>query len=214
MPSKLPKRMVRRHPERGHYDPETIHAIVDEAYVCQVAAVRDDLPVVIPTLHARINDTLYLHGAVAAGIFKDLGKPVPVAVSITLLDGLVLARSLYNHSANYRSVVAYGVAREVTDVEEKLAALKAFSDRVAEGRWEDARTPNPVELKRTRVFAISLEHASAKIRSGPPSDDAEDMDRTTWAGVIPLSVTRGRPEQDPVQDPGIAIPSYLLKEGT
>lgn len=207
--AKLPKHKILRHAERGHYDPATIHAIIDEAYVCQVAAVRDGLPVVIPTLHARIGDTLFLHGAVAAGIFKDLSNPIPVAVSITLLDGLVLARSLYNHSANYRSVVAYGVAREVTATEEKLAALKAFSDRVADGRWDDARIPNSVELKRTRVFAIPLDHASAKIRSGPPVDDPEDLDRPTWAGVIPIMVVRGQPEQDPGQDPGVSIPSYL-----
>ena len=209
--AKLQKHKVRRHAERGHYDPKTIHAIIDEAYVCQVAAVRDGLPVIIPTLHARIEDTLYLHGAVAAGIFKDLSQPVAVAVSITLLDGLVLARSLYNHSANYRSVVAFGTAREVTDAEEKLAALQAFSDRVARGRWDDARTPNAMELKRTRVFAIPLNHASAKIRSGPPSDDAEDMDRPTWAGIIPMAVVRGQPVQDPAQDPGVSLPSYLLE---
>lgn len=209
MSKTLPENRVLRHPECGHYDAQTINAIIDEAYFCHVAATRKGMPVIIPTLHVRIGNMLYIHGAVAAGLFKDLQAQTPVSIAITLLDGLVLARSLYNHSANYRSVVAYGVAREVTDRDEKWAVMEALADRVAPGRWGDARQPNDVELKITRVFAIPLDHASAKIRSGPPHDDPEDMGRDTWAGVIPLSVQRLRPEADPAQDPPLPLPDYL-----
>lgn len=209
MSQTLPHTKVRRHPERGAYDAKTIHAIIDEAYFCHVATLRDGLPVIIPTLHVRIGHTLYIHGAVAAGLFKDLGAKTPVSVAITLMDGLVLARSFYNHSANYRSVVAYGVPQEVTDRDEKLAVMKTLADRMTPGRWEDARQPNETEIKITRIFALPLDQASAKIRSGPPSDDAEDMDRPTWAGVIPLQIQPGEPIADPAQVPPLPLPSYL-----
>ncbi len=209
MSQNLPKIRVRRHPERGHYDRQTIDQIVDEAYYCHVAVVRAGSPVIIPTLHVRIGNFLYIHGAVAAGLFKDLKKDALVSVAITLLDGLVLARSFYNHSANYRSVTAFGVAREVTDRDEKLAVLKALADRISPGRWDDARQPNDTELKITRVFAIPLDHASAKIRSGPPSDDANDLTRPTWAGVLPLHTRLAEPEADPLQVPPIPLPDYL-----
>lgn len=213
MSHNLPKNRVRRHPERGYYDRETIFQIVDEAYYCHVAVIRAGAPVIIPTLHVRVGDFLYIHGAVAAGLFKDLKQDNVVSVAITLLDGLVLARSFYNHSANYRSVIAFGVAREVTSQEEKLAVLKALAERVTPGRWDDARQPNDTELKITRVFAIPLDHASVKIRSGPPSDDADDFTRPTWAGVIPTRIQLGQPEADPSQDPPIPLPDYLQWNG-
>ncbi|PSR21910.1 MAG: pyridoxamine 5'-phosphate oxidase family protein [Sulfobacillus acidophilus] len=209
MSRNLPKIRVRRHPERGHYDRATIEQIVDEAYYCHVAVVRDGAPVIIPTLHVRVDDSLYIHGAVAAGLFKDMKQDAVVSVAITLLDGLVLARSFYNHSANYRSVVAFGVAREVTDPDEKLRVLKALADRVVPGRWDDARPPNDTELKITRVFAIPLDHASVKIRTGPPSDDVDDLTRPTWAGVIPLKMQVGQPQPDPLQQPPMPLPDYL-----
>lgn len=209
MSQSLPKNRVRRHPERGHYDQDIIHAIIDEAYYCHVATIRDGAPVIIPTLHVRVGNVLYIHGAVAAGLFKDLQQDAVVSVAVTLMDGLVLARSFYNHSANYRSVVAFGFPREVIDQSEKLAVLKALADRVSPGRWDDARQPNAVEMRRTRVFALPLDNASAKIRSGPPSDDPEDMDRPTWAGVVPMSVQLGTPTADPNQSPPLAIPEYL-----
>ena len=164
---------------------------------------------VIPTLHIRIGDQLYIHGAVAAGLLKNLGEGAPVCVTITHLDGLVLARSLYNHSANYRSAVIFGQAREVTDRALKMAVFRAFADRVAPGLWDDARQPNDREVRTTRVFAVPLENASAKIRKGPPADDAEDMERPTWAGVIPLRTVYGDPESDPAQSPAVALPDYL-----
>lgn len=208
MSQSLPQNRVRRHSERGHYDADTVHAIIDEGYYCHVATIRDNMPSIIPTLHVRMGDSIYIHGAVAAGLFKNL-EGTPVSVAITLLDGLVLARSWYNHSANYRSVVVFGVAREVTDPDEKLAALKALADRTAPGRWEDARHPNEVEMRTTRLFAIPLDHASAKIRSGPPIDDEEDMLRPTWAGVVPVTLSLGRPERDPLQGPEVPLPDYL-----
>lgn len=202
---------VRRHPERGHYDPETLHQIIDEAWHCHVAMIRGGVPLVLPTLHVRIGDELYIHGAVAAGMFKDLTPDTPISVAITHLDGLVLARSLYNHSANYRSAVVFGSAREVTDAEEKRRVFKALADRVAPGRWDDARKPNDVEVRTTRVFAVPLAESSAKIRSGPPSDDAEDMARPTWAGVLPFRTTVGTPEPDPAQVPSVPLPGYLAR---
>lgn len=213
MSQSLPKSRVRRHPERGHYDRATIHAIIDDAYYCHVSVVRDGVPVIIPTLHVRIDDVLYIHGAVAAGLFRDLTAKTPIAVAVTVLDGLVLARSWYNHSANYRSVVAFGEPREVTDRDEKLAVLRALADRVAPGRWDDARQPNATELKRTRVFALPLDRASAKIRSGPPIDDPEDLSRPTWAGVIPTAEQLLPPMADPQQSPPIPLPDYLKEMG-
>ncbi len=209
MSSELPGIRVRRHPERGHYDKDTLYPIIDEAWHCHVGVVRDGMPIIIPTLHVRVDDTLYVHGAVAAGLFKDLAHNAPVSVAITHLDGLVLARSLYNHSANYRSVVVFGVPSEVTDPDLKLTVLKALSDRVAPGRWEDARQPNAIELKQTRIFAVPLTHASAKIRTGPVADDPEDLDRPTWAGVLPLRTVFGEPEADAGDRPSVPLPDYL-----
>lgn len=201
--------LVRRHPERGQYDLKTIASILDEALYCHVSVVRHGTPVIIPTLHVRIENQLYFHGAPAAGLFRGLGTGQEVAVAVTLLDGLVLARSAYNHSLNYRSVVVFGAPYEVVDMEVKNQVLEALVEHVVAGRWRDARPPSDQELKATRVFGIALETASAKIRSGPPSDDAKDMDLPVWAGVVPLKLTAGLPLPDPVQDSSLPQPSYL-----
>lgn len=200
---------VRRHPERGHYDKSTIHAILDAGVFCHVAIVRNGMPIVIPTLYVRIADHLYIHGAVASGLLKNLAPDTMVSVAVTLLDGLVMARSAYNHSMNYRSVVLFGRAREVKEPREKLAVLEAMVNQVTPGRWQDARQPNEQEIKTTRVFGIPIDQASAKIRSGPPVDDAEDMDLPVWAGILPLKATYGRPIADPQQQPPVPFPSYL-----
>jgi hypothetical protein len=200
---------VRRHPERGHYDAETVYPILDAGAVCHVGFIRDGHPVVLPTLHVRVDDHLYLHGAVASGLLKAMAKGVPVCVTVTELDGLVLARSVYNHSLNYRSVVVFGQAYEVTHPDEKLRALRSLVEKVQPGRWADARQPNATELRATRVVAIRIESASAKVRSGPPIDEAEDMDLPVWAGVIPVRAVRGEPEPDPALPAGVEIPPYI-----
>lgn len=204
-----PRIQVHRHPERGRYDRETIYAILDEGLYCHVAVIRDGTPMIIPTLHARIKDQLYFHGAVAAGLFRSLGSEQPISVSVTLLDGLVLARSAYNHSLNYRSVVIMGIPYEVTDAVEKNRILEALVEHVVPGRWEDCRQPNAKELRATRVFGVSLHEASAKIRSGPPVDDVEDMEFPVWAGVVSIHETVTSYEQDPKQAGLICQPEYL-----
>ena len=196
---------VRRHPERGVYDRESIDAILDEALICHVGFVVDGQPFVIPTIHARAGDVLYLHGSTASRMLRTIGDGVDVCVTVTLLDGIVLARSVYNHSMNYRSVVVLGGARLVDDPEEKLAALEAVVEHVVPGRWADARQPNRKELKATSVLALPLDEASAKIRTGPPSDFEEDEDLPIWAGVIPLGLVADAPESSD----GLPLPSYL-----
>ncbi len=198
---------VKRHAERGHYDRAAIDAILDEGLVAHVGFVVDGQPFVIPTLHARSGDTLYFHGA-AANRMLDTIAGEPVCVTVTLLDGLVLARSHYNHSANYRSVVVLGRPREVTDREEKLRSFQVLVDHVARGRWNDARQPSETEIKVTRVLALPLDEASAKIRSGPPKDDAEDLGLPIWAGVIPLRQVADPPIPAPDLSAGIPTPGY------
>ena len=200
---------VRRLPERGAYDRETIDAILDEALICHLAWVQDGEPRVIPTIHARSGDTLYVHGSNASRTLRGTKGGEPVAVEVTLIDGLVLARSAFHHSMNYRSVVVYGRAREVTDPEEKFAAQRALVDHVAHGRADDARMPNQRELDQTTLLAIPIEEASAKIRTGPPKDDDEDMDLPIWAGVLPIRTVPGEPEADPDLRDGVPAPGYV-----
>ena len=200
---------VRRLPERGAYDRETIDAILDEALICHLAWVADGEPRVIPTIHARSGDTLYVHGSNASRTLRGIKGGASVAAEVTLLDGLVLARSAFHHSMNYRSVVVYGHAREVTDPDEKFAAQRALVDHVAHGRAEDARLPNQRELDQTTILAIPIQEASAKIRTGPPKDDAEDMDLPIWAGVLPLRTIPGEPEPDPELRGGVEPPGYV-----
>lgn len=187
---------MKRHPERGAYDRATIDAILDEALICHVGFLVDGQPFVIPTIHARDGDVLYIHGSPASRMLRIAKQGVDVCVTVTLLDGLVLARSVYNHSMNYRSVVVLGRAYEVTGREEKLRAMERVVEHVVPGRWKDARQPNERELKGTTILAVSLENSSAKIRSGPPSDDEDDISLPVWAGVIPLELTPAAPVSD------------------
>jgi nitroimidazol reductase NimA-like FMN-containing flavoprotein (pyridoxamine 5'-phosphate oxidase superfamily) len=197
---------VKRHPERGEYDRSTIDAILDEALICHVGFVVDDQPYVIPTIHARDGDTLYLHGSPASRMLRSLAEGVDLCVTVTLLDGLVLARSVYNHSMNYRSVVVLGHAREVTETEEKLQAMQHVVEHIVPGRWEDARQPTDGEIKGTTILALSLEEASAKIRTGPPKDFDDDLALPVWAGLIPLRLE----PSPPIPDEGIdaSPPAY------
>jgi nitroimidazol reductase NimA-like FMN-containing flavoprotein (pyridoxamine 5'-phosphate oxidase superfamily) len=198
---------VTRHPERGVYDREAIDRILDEALICHVGFVHEGHPFVIPTIHARSGDTLYVHGSPASRMLKELGEGVDVCVTVTLLDGLVLARSVYNHSMNYRSVLVLGRARVLREPAEKLAALEAVVEHVVPGRWEDARRPTEKELAGTSVLALPLDEASAKVRTGPPSDFEADLELPVWAGVIPVALSTGPPDGPP--DP----PQYVVGYG-
>src|SRR5436190_19734052 len=173
---------VKRHPERGVYDRATVDAILDEALICHVGFVYEGQPYVIPTIHARDGETLYLHGSPGSRMLRNLKQGIDICVTATLLDGLVLARSVYHHSMNYRSVVVPGRAREITDHAEKLHAMECVVEHVVSGRWHDARQPSEEELKGTTILALSLEEASAKIRAGGPKDDESDLARPVWAG--------------------------------
>lgn len=190
---------VVRVPERGHYDRETINAILDAAFVCHVAFVADGQPYGIPTGFARSGDRIFVHGSSASRMIRTLQNGVDVCVTVTLVDGLVLARSVFHHSINYRSVVVLGRARAVDDDAEKLAALRLFTDHVVAGRWEEVRQPTSQELKSTAVLSIALDESSAKIRTGPPIDDEADVTLPVWAGVIPLKMIA----EDPVTAVGV-----------
>jgi uncharacterized protein len=200
---------LRRLPKRGVYDRNEIYAILDEGFICHVGFVVDGQPFVIPTGYARVDDTLYIHGSQLSRMLRTLAGGVEVCVTVTLIDGLVLARSAFHHSLNYRSVAIFGCAGLVADRESMLAALHAFSDHIIPGRWSEVREPNEAELKATSVLALPLVEASAKVRVGPPVDDEEDYSLPVWAGVIPLSLTAGPPVNDPrlpghIQPPGYA----------
>jgi len=191
---------VKRLAKRGAYDRDTIHAILDEAYICHVGfAVPQEngvQPFVIPTIHARVGDTLYFHGSAASRMLRSLRDGIDACVTVTLLDGLVLARSAFHHSMNYRSVVVLGKGREVVDRDEKIRALDAIVEHVVLGRTALVRAPNETELRQTMVIAMPLTEASAKVRTGPPIDDEEDYALDVWAGVIPLRLEKGEPIRD------------------
>jgi uncharacterized protein len=209
MATRVPnRRQVRRHPERGAYDRDTINAILDEALFCHLAYVVDGEPEVIPTIHARHGETLYVHGSTASRSLKAIDGQ-RVCVVVTLLDGLVMARSVFNHSMNYRSVIAYGEGRLVTDPEEKWEAQRVLVEHVARGRSEDARMPNELELKQTAIVAIPVDEASAKVRTGPPKDDPDDLGLNVWAGLIPMRLTPGDPEPTPDLREPVPVPPYL-----
>lgn len=201
---------VRRHPERGVYDRAAIDAILDEGLYCHVGFVADGRPFVIPTIHARAGDVLYLHGSPASRMLRTLAGGLDVCVTVTILDGLVLARSVYNHSMNYRSVVVLGKARPVEARDEKLAALEAIVEHVAPGRSADARAPSEQELAGTLVLALSLDEASAKVRSGPPKDFEDDVSLPIWAGVVPLELVARGPETAEGVPDGVAVPGYAV----
>ena len=199
---------VRRLRDRGCYDREAVYKILDEGLVCHVAYAEGDSPRVIPTGYVRMGDNLYLHGSTANHMLKMAIRGAELCVTVTLLDGLVLARSAMHHSMNYRSVVIFGRARAVQDPEEKLMSLEAFVEHVVPGRWADIRQPSETELKVTEVIALPLTEASAKIRTGPPIDDEEDYALDVWAGVIPLRLDATAPLADARLDPSIKVPGY------
>lgn len=199
---------VRRMPQRASYDTAVVEAILAEGLYCHVGFTVDGQPYVIPTIYARIEDRLYIHGSAASRMLRTIGGRMPVCVTVTLLDGLVLARSTFHHSMNYRSVVILGEAAEVTDPDEKMTALQAVVDHVMVGRWEDVRQPSPQELKATSVIRVPLEEVSAKIRTGPPVDEEEDYLLDCWAGEVPLRLVAQPPVADPQLRAGIALPAY------
>jgi nitroimidazol reductase NimA-like FMN-containing flavoprotein (pyridoxamine 5'-phosphate oxidase superfamily) len=206
-----PRTTVKRLAKRGDYDRHTINAIIDEALICHVGFVIDGSPVVIPTIHTRIGETLYFHGSGASRMLRSLRDGVDACVTVTILDGLVMARSAFHHSMNYRSVVVLGKGREVVEREEKLRVLDALVEHVCAGRSRDARPPNEAELRQTLVIAIPLAEASAKIRTGPAADDEEDYELPIWAGVIPLALTPSVPIDDARLIAGVAAPEYATR---
>jgi nitroimidazol reductase NimA-like FMN-containing flavoprotein (pyridoxamine 5'-phosphate oxidase superfamily) len=199
---------LRRLPKRGSVERETIYQILDEAFVCHVGFIMDEQPYVIPTGYARIGDRLLIHGSAASRMLRALSWEVDVCVTVTLIDGLVLARSAFHHSMNYRSVVIFGNAKIVSDDQEKLEALRAFTEHVVPERWQDVRPPSKNELKATLVLSLPIDEASAKIREGAPVDDETDYELDVWAGVIPLRLTADVPVNDPQLKEGIAPPGY------
>ncbi len=202
---------VKRLPDRGAYDSETVFKILDEGLICHVGFSVDGQPYVIPTGFARVEDTLYIHGSAASRMLRTLAEGVQVCVTVTLLDGLVLARSAFHHSMNYRSVVMLGRATLVSDPDEKVKALEAFTEHIVRGRWNDVRLPTESELKATTVLALPLAEVSAKIRTGPPKDDAEDYELPIWAGVVPLTIAPAAPIADPRLNAGLEPPAYAKK---
>jgi nitroimidazol reductase NimA-like FMN-containing flavoprotein (pyridoxamine 5'-phosphate oxidase superfamily) len=200
---------LQRLPDRAAYDSETVFRILDEGFVCHIGFDVDSQPFVIPTGYARIGDKLYIHGSAASRMLRTLAGGVQVCVTVTLLDGLVLARSAFHHSMNYRSVVILGRATRVEDRDEKLRALEAFTDHIIPGRWKDVRQPNESEMKATTVLMLPLTEVSAKIRTGPPKDEPEDYRLPIWAGVLPLRLVASAPLADSQIDPGIPPPSYV-----
>jgi len=200
---------VKRLPKRGAYDRETVFKILDEGFVCHVGFVVDGQPYVIPTNYGRNGDTLYLHGSAASRMLRTLSEGIPVCMTVTLVDGLVLARSAFHHSVNYRSVVVFGKARLVDEPAEKMAALRLFTEHIMKGRWDDIRQPSEQELKGTTVLALPLEEVSAKVRTGGPVDDEEDYALAVWAGVLPLPVTPEAPIPDSRLKPGTEVPAYM-----
>ena len=200
---------LRRLPKRGKFDRQTIYAILDEAIVCHVGFVADEQPYVIPTGFARIGEDLYVHGSAASRMLRTLSGGVDVCVTVTLLDGLVLARSAFHHSINYRSVIVLGRAALVVDASEKSRALEAFTEHIVPGRWADVRWPTELELKATSVLKLPITEASAKVRTGPPIDDEDDYDLDVWAGVLPMSLQAGKPLADDRLIKSVEVPEYV-----
>jgi nitroimidazol reductase NimA-like FMN-containing flavoprotein (pyridoxamine 5'-phosphate oxidase superfamily) len=193
---------------RGVYDREAVYQILDEGFLCHVGFAVDGQPFVIPTSYGRKDASLYIHGSAASRMLRQMKEGVSVCITVTLLDGLVLARSVFNHSMNYRSVVILGKATLVDDAQEKLEALRLLSEHILPGRWDDSRQPNQSELKQTSVLRVPIEEFSAKVRQGPAIDDEEDYAFPTWAGVIPLQVVAGQPIDDARLLPGEEAPEY------
>jgi len=201
---------LKRAPRRGSFDRETIYKILDEAFVCHVGFTIDQRPVVIPTAYARVGDDLLIHGSTVSRMLITLAMEVDVCVTVTLIDGLVLARSAFDHSLNYRSVMIFGKAKVLIDRQEKLAALRAFTEQIIPRRWDEVRPPNVQELKATTVLVLPLQEVSAKIRTGAPIDNEQDYELDIWAGVIPLKLSVGEPIADERLKEGISIPPSVL----
>jgi nitroimidazol reductase NimA-like FMN-containing flavoprotein (pyridoxamine 5'-phosphate oxidase superfamily) len=204
---------LKRLPERGRFEQEQIYAALDAAWVCHLGITTDDGPVVIPTSYARVGDTLLVHGSPASRLLRSSATGIPICATVTHIDGLVLARSTFHHSVNYRSVVVFGRATEITDPQAKAEALAAFVEHVVPGRTADARPATPLEVKGTKVLALPLAEASLKVRTGGPSEEPEDYDLPVWAGVMPLTTTVGALVPDDRLDPAVAVPSYLRPAG-
>jgi uncharacterized protein len=200
---------LRRKRERGTYDRAAIDAILDEGLIAHLGIVEDGLPIVVPTLHARRGDVLYCHGSAASRTLKALAAGVPACLTVSLIDGLVLARSAMHHSANYRSAIVMGTARAIEDPQEKLEGFRAIVEHIVPGRWSEVRPPNENEMKATALLALPIHEASAKVRTGPPIDDEEDYALEAWAGVIPLGVSAREPQPDSRLRSGISQPQHV-----
>jgi len=206
-----PRTTLKRLPQRGHYDRELINQILDEGFICHVGFAVDGQPFVIPTGYARVGDSLVIHGSQASRMLRTLGQGIDVCLTVTLIDGLVLARSAFHHSMNYRSVVVFGRATVIEDLAKKIEALRALSEHMIRGRWDDVREPNERELQLTTVLSLPLTEASAKVRTGPPLDDEEDYELSVWAGVIPLRLVAGSPVDDARLSTHSEVPKYAVE---
>jgi uncharacterized protein len=204
---------IRRLPQRGVYDRAAIDAILDEGLICHVGFIANGQPFVIPTIHVRIGDRVYLHGSPASRMLQTLQHGGEACITVTLVDGLVLARSAFHHSMNYRSVVLFGRGSEVGDESQKLEVLRRLSEHLIRGRWSEVRGPSADELRRTLVVSLPIDEASAKVRSGPPLDDEEDYALSVWAGVLPLRLAASAPIDDPRLAEGVAAPPYATDYG-
>lgn len=204
-----PRTQIKRLTQRGEYERQVIYQILDEGLVCHVGFAVDGQPFVIPTAYGRVGDRLYIHGSPASRMLRSLESGIEVCVTVTLLDGLVLARSAFHHSMNYRSVVIFGTAMTVQDPNQKLEALQAFSEHIIPGRWAEVRQPSRQEIQATLVLSLPLDEASAKVRTGSPNDDEADYSLPVWAGVVPLQIIAGEAIADPRLSPKITLPSYV-----
>jgi hypothetical protein len=204
-----PRTRVVREPQRAVYERSVVNRILDEGFICHVGFAVDGQPFVIPTSYGRHDDVLYIHGSAASRMLRNVSAGIPMCVTVTLLDGLVLARSIFNHSMNYRSVVVLGKGMAIEDREEKLTALRLLSEHIVPGRWNEVRQPNEKELKATTIIRLPIEEFSAKVREGPVIDDEEDYAFPVWAGVLPLNLVPGEPANDSRLPKKIAAPDYV-----
>ena len=204
------KTKLKRIPDRGNFDRETIYSILDEGFICHVGFTANGQTFVIPTSYGRDGDEVYIHGASVSRMMKNLSEGIDICVTVTLIDGLVLARSVFHHSMNYRSVVIFGKAELIEEREDKMKALHIFTEKLIPGRWDDSRIPNDKELNVTTVLSLKIDEASAKIRTGDPGDDAKDYELDCWAGVLPLKLKAGEPIDDTKLKEGIEQPDYLF----